>query len=147
MTFDVKELMIDITKIGKVNFGCQPTIGGCQATIACGLATNFCDLTTINCQPTVACALPTYQCLCTYPTIAPCRVGTVLPCRLGTYTCFGSVLTCAGTPYCAGSNDPTILYQGIDQETVTALKAQLHSALKEVEGHENRLAEMERKNK
>ena len=117
MAFDVKELMIDITKAG-AHFGCQPTI---------------------------FCVYPSFHCLCTYQITYHCINPTFLPCRFGTYTCFGSILTCGGTIYCAGSNDPTILYQGIDRETLTAVKAQLSSALKEVEIQEKRLAETGKK--
>jgi ribosomal protein L6P/L9E len=49
-------------------------------------------------------------------------------------------VTCGGTIYCAGSNDPTIIVQGIDREALTAVKAQLNAALKEVDQYEKRLA-------
>ena len=68
-----------------------------------------------------------------------------MPCQLGTYTCFGSILTCGGTIYCAGSNDPTILYQGIDRDTVVKLKEQLKRALDEVVLQEKRLADVGKK--
>lgn len=107
MAFDVKELMIDITKVGSAQF----------------------------CQPTIACHYPTYHhCWCTHQI-------TIIPCRWGTYTCYASILTCGGTIYCAGSNDPTILYQGIDRETLTKIKEQLTSALKEVEQHEKQIGQ------
>ncbi len=112
MAFDVKELMIDITKAGSGQFGCHPS--------------KFC-------------AIPTYYCLCTFQ-ITHCLQPTFVPCRFGTYTCFATIVTCGGTIYCAGSNDPTILYEGIDRETLTAVKAQLNAALKEVDAVQKRLA-------
>ncbi len=111
MAFDVKELMIDITKVGNV---CYPTI--------------------------VFCGIHTYTCLCTFQFTICHHLPTFVACKFGTYTCFGSIVTCGGTIYCAGSNDPTILYQGIDRETLTAVKAQLTAALKEVDAVQKRLA-------
>jgi len=120
MAFNVKELMIDITKAG--------------------IPQNIC-------HPTVICGYPTYYCRpCTYH-ITYCVAYTYQTCQYGTYTCYGSIITCGGTIYCAGSNDPTILYQGIDRQTLTAIKAQLNSALKEVQAHEKRLGEAGRKAK
>ena len=115
MAFDVKELMIDITK-------------------AAGSAYHAC-------QPTIACHYPTYH-FCTLNT--HCFNITFVPCRFGTYTCFNSIITCGGTIYCAGSNDPTILYQGIDRETFSAIKEQLTSALQEVEKQEKQLAQIKK---
>ncbi len=112
MAFDVKELMIDITKVGSAQLGCF------HFTINCGYP-SFCN--------------------CTYQITWHCFQPTFVPCKFGTYTCFGSVLTCGGTIYCAGSNDPTIFYQGIDRETLAAVKSQLNAALKEVEMHEKQL--------
>ena len=126
MAFDAKELMIDITKVGTGQFGCLPTL---------------CNPTFHQCQPTFGCH-PTF-CHCTYQ--LTCFAGTILPCNFGTYTCFGSVLTCGGTIYCAGSNDPTILYQGINQETVVKLKEQLKKAQEELAIQEKRLAESGKK--
>ena len=118
MAFDAKELMIDITKAGLPHIPCNPTF----------------------------CGYPTFHCLCTYQVTVHCFPGsTILPCRIGTYTCYGSIFTCGGTIYCAGSNDPTILYQGIDRETLETIKAQLQSATKEVEQQEKRLAEAGKK--
>ncbi|HVP53812.1 MAG TPA: hypothetical protein VMU45_02370 [Candidatus Eisenbacteria bacterium] len=119
MAFDVKELMIDITKAGSAQYACHPTI---------------------------FCGYPTFHCLCTYQITYHCFQPTFLPCKFGTYTCFaGSVVTCGGTIYCAGSNDPTILVQGIDRETLTAVKTQLTAALKEVDVAQKRLAESAKK--
>ncbi len=98
-----------------------------------------------GCHPTIFCGYPTFQCQCTYQITYHCFNPTFVPCQFGTYTCFGSILTCGGTIYCAGSNDPTILFPGIDQQTLTAVKAQLNSALKEVEEYEKRLAEAAKK--
>ena len=67
--------------------------------------------------------------------------GTILPCKFGTYTCIDTRITCGGTIYCAGTEDRTILYQGVEQETLTEVKAQLHSALKEIEHLERRVTE------
>lgn len=120
MAFDVKELMIDITKAGNPQ---------------------------ILCHPTYFCGYLTYHCLCTYQITYHCVAYTFQTCQYGTYTCYGSIITCGGTIYCAGSNDPTILYQGVDRQTLTAIKAQLNSALKEVQVHEKRLAESGRKAK
>ncbi len=115
MAFDVKELMIDITKAGSAQLGCF------HFTINCGYP-SFC-----HCTYQITFCNPTYIC------------------KFGTYTCLASILTCGGTIYCAGSNDPTILFQGIDQETLTAVKTQLHAALKEVEQHEKQLAAASKK--
>jgi hypothetical protein len=118
MAFDVKELMIDITKAGEGLLGCHPSkmtavTWGCCGTI---------------CHPTV------YVCHPSVPT-------TWIVCTLGTYTCFaGSIVTCGGTIYCAGTEDPTILFKGVDQDILKAVKAQLQNALKDVEQHEKRLA-------
>ena len=108
MPFDVKELMVDITKVGAAQFQCL----------------HF-----------------TYHCPCTYMFTHPCLNPTYLPCKFGTYTCIGSIITCTGTIYCAGSNDPTILYQGFDKATLGAVREQLHAALKEVDQVEKRLFE------
>jgi hypothetical protein len=123
MAFDAKELMIDITKAGTAQLACQPTFHQCQPTFGCH---------------------PTY-CLCTYQITFHCLTGTIVPCQFGTYTCFGSILTCGGTIYCAGSNDPTILYQGIDRETVVKLKEQLKKAQDELALQEKRLADAGKK--
>jgi hypothetical protein len=121
MAFDVKELMIDITKAREEYVGCHPSL---ITPIGCGH----------NCLPTMFVCHPSV-----YTT-------TLLVCRLGTYTCFaGSILTCGGTIYCAGTEEPTVLFQGIDHETLKAVKAQLHEALKEVDKHEKRLAETAKK--
>jgi hypothetical protein len=117
MAFDVKELMIDLTKVG--------------TQLAC---------------PNTFCGFPSYHCFCTYQ-ITFCHQPTFLPCKFGTYTCFGSIVTCGGTIYCAGSNDPTILFQGIDRATLTAVKAQLNAALKEVAIQEKRLTDAAKKTK
>jgi hypothetical protein len=117
MPFDVKELMIDITKAG-TQFAC----------------------------PNTFCGYPTFHCLCTNQITWHCIQPTLLPCQFGTYTCFaGSIVTCGGTIYCAGSNDPTIIVQGIDREALTAVKAQLNAALKEVDLYEKRLANTAKK--
>ena len=120
MAFDVKELMIDITKAREGHLGCHPSV--ITPTLGCGhLPTMF------VCHPSVL-------------------TTTLLVCKLGTYTCFaGSILTCGGTIYCAGTEEPTILFQGIDHETLKAVKAQLHEALKEVDQHEKRLADTAKK--
>jgi len=111
MAFDVKELMIDITKAGP-QFAC----------------------------PNTFCVYPTFHCLCTNRITWHCINPTLLPCQFGTYTCFaGSVVTCGGTIYCAGSNDPTILVQGIDRETLGEVRAQLNAALKQVDAYEKRM--------
>ncbi len=100
MAFNVKELMIDITKAGA--------------------AQQICALNTFQCHPTFClCTAQFTHCLCTYE-ITYCITPTHVTCRFGTYTCFaGSIVTCGGTIYCAGSNDPTWYLQGIDQETLT----------------------------
>ena len=118
MPFDVKELMIDITKTG--------------THIAC---------------PNTFCGFPSYHCFCTYQITFHCLQPTFLPCKFGTYTCFGSIVTCGGTIYCAGSNDPGILFQGIDRETLTAMREQLNAALKEVDITEKRLLDAGKKSK
>ena len=118
MAFDVKELMIDITKTGP--------------QLAC---------------PNTFCVHPSFHCFCTYQITFHCIQPTFLPCKYGTYTCFGSIITCGGTIYCAGSNDPTILFQGVDKETLTAVRAQLNAALKEVDTLEKRLADAAKKTK
>jgi hypothetical protein len=119
MAFDVKELMIDITKAQEGQLLCHPSV--ITPTVGCGYYS--CHPTMFVCHPSV-------------------RTTTLLLCRFGTYTCFGgSILTCGGTIYCAGTEEPTILFQGIDHETLKAVKAQLHEALKEVDEHEKRLAE------
>lgn len=122
MAFDVKELMIDITKAWEGPLGCHPS--KITPTLGCGYS---CLPTMFVCHPSVL-------------------TTTLLVCKLGTYTCFaGSMLTCGGTIYCAGTEEPTILFQGIDHETLRAVKAQLHEALEEVEQHEKRLAETAKK--
>jgi len=106
MAFDVKELMVDITKLDRP----------------------FCRVLTLD-GP------------CIFPTWIPCQHSLAPFCKLNTYTCFaGSLLTCGGTPFCAGTNDPTIRFQGIDKEALAAIKAQLNAAVKEVEQLEKRLA-------
>ena len=122
MAFDVKELMIDITKAGEGLPGCQPS----KMTITLGCFGTICHPTVFACHPSVQ--------------------TTWILCKLGTYTCFaGSIVTCGGTIYCAGTEDPTILFQGVDQDALKAVKTQLQNALKEVEQHEKRLAEPAKK--
>src|SRR5271169_762942 len=124
MAFDVKELMIDITKAGEGLLGCHPS--KMTITVTWGCCGTICHPTVFACHPSV-------------PT-------TWILCKLGTYTCFaGSIVTCGGTIYCAGTEDPTIVFQGIDQDALKAVKAQLQNALKEVEQHEKRLAEPAKK--
>ena len=124
MAFDVKELMIDITKACEQPIGCHPSKIVITPTLGCGYT---CLPTMFVCHPSVV-------------------TTTLLVCKLGTYTCFaGSILTCGGTIYSAGTEEPTVLYQGIDQETLKAVKAQLHRALEEVERHEERSAETAKK--
>jgi len=115
MAFDIKELMVDITKASPEQWGCHPSI------------------------------LPP-TCGCTYHTVMLCHPSlhttTIVPCNLGTYTCFGgSIVTCGGTIYCAGTEDPTLLFKGMDREVLEEIKAQLQNALKEVEQREKKLAE------
>jgi hypothetical protein len=115
MAFDIKELMVDITKASPEQWGCHPSI------------------------------LPP-TCGCTYHTVMLCHPSlhttTLVPCNLGTYTCFaGSIVTCGGTIYCAGTEDPTLLFKGMDREVLEEIKAQLQNALKEVEQREKNLAE------
>ena len=115
MAFDIKELMVDITKASPEQWGCHPSI------------------------------LPP-TCGCTYHTVMLCHPSlpttTIVPCNLGTYTCFaGSIVTCGGTIYCAGTEDPTLLFKGMDREVLEEIKAQLQNALKEVEQREKNLAE------
>jgi hypothetical protein len=115
MAFDIKELMVDITKASPEQWGCHPSI------------------------------LPP-TCGCTYHTVMLCHPSlhttTLVPCNLGTYTCFaGSIVTCGGTIYCAGTEDPTLLFKGMDREVLEEIKAQLQNALKEVEQREKKLAE------
>ena len=96
MAFDIKELMVDITKASPEQWGCHPSL----------------------------------------------HTTTIVPCNLGTYTCFaGSIVTCGGTIYCAGTEDPTLLFKGMDREVLEEIKAQLQNALKEVEQREKKLAE------
>jgi hypothetical protein len=112
MAFDVKELMIDISKAG-TQFAC----------------------------PNTFCAYPTFHCLCTNAITWHCGTPTFLPCHYGTYTCFaGTIVTCGGTIYCAGSIDPTFVVKEIDREALTGIRAQLNAALKEVDAYEKRLA-------
>ena len=111
MAFDVKELMIDITKAGP-QYAC----------------------------PNTFCAYPTFHCPCTNAITWHCIQPTLLPCKYGTYTCFaGSIVTCGGTIYCAGSIDPTFVVQGLDREALRDVKAQLAAALKEVDQYEKRI--------
>jgi len=115
MAFDIKELMVDITKASPEQWGCHPSI------------------------------LPP-TCGCTYHTVMLCHPSlhttTIVPCNLGTYTCFaGSIVTCGGTIYCAGTEDPTLLFKGMDREVMEEIKAQLQNALKEGEQREKKLAE------
>jgi len=115
MAFDIKELMVDITKASPEQWGCHPSI------------------------------LPP-TCGCTYHTVMLCHPSlhttTIVPCNLGTYTCFaGSIVTCGGTIYCAGTEDPTLLFKGMEREGMEEIKAQLQNALKEVEQREKKLAE------
>src|SRR5580692_5173196 len=105
MAFDVKQLMVDITKVG-------------------GQQQFFCPWGTY-------CGYGSY-CWCSYISF----------CRFGTYTCWGSIFTCGGT-YCLAS-ETLQFQQGIDQETLTAVKEQLKAALKEVEEHERKLGESKR---
>ena len=122
MAFDVKELMIDITKAGPACFietlGCANQISRC----------NF------------GCSIPPSCYYQTIPIHAP-----ILVCALATYTCLDTIVTCGGTIYCAGSNEPTILFQNIGKETVAQAKAQLKNALREIEAQEKRLAKSTKK--
>src|SRR5262245_46733387 len=111
MPFDAKELMIDITKVGNAQIHCGGTY----------------------------CYNPSF-CQCTYLITHHCGYISYVPCKFGTYTCIASIVTCGGTIYCAGSNDPTILFQQIDKETIAMAKAQLAVAMKEIEAQEKRLA-------
>jgi hypothetical protein len=181
MAFDVKELMIDITKVGgQINCnptacyasgggcyasggGCYASGGGCYASgggggcyasggggcyascynASCYAATGCHPLTVACFEHTVICR-PTLHCLCTanctYGVLTHCT-PSILPCRFGTYTCLDTRITCGGTIYCAGTEDRTILYQGIERETLAEVKAQLNAALKEIEHLESRVAE------
>ena len=109
MAFDIKELMIDLTKVSAGQQFCGPSL-----PYPCVNSCYFC-----------------------HPSVQP-----PLPCRLGTYTCFaGSIVTCGGTIYCAGTQDPTLLLKGMDREVLAEIKAQLENALKEVEQRERNLVE------
>lgn len=93
MAFDVKHLMVDITRAGG------------QQQLYCFAYGSFC--------------------WCSYFSVC------------GHWSCAWT-WGCGGT-YCIATE--TILsQQGINQETLTAVKAQLHAALKEVEEHEKKLA-------
>jgi hypothetical protein len=143
MAFDVKELMIDITKVG-AQINCNPTVGcyasggGCYASGGGCYASGGGCYASGGCQPTYICR-PTIHCYGL--THITCYAVTIAPCKFGTYTCLDTRLTCGGTIYCAGTENPTILYQGIERETLAEVKAQLNSALKEIDQVENRLAE------
>src|SRR6516162_411731 len=70
MAFDIKELMVDITKASPEQWGCHPSI----------------------LPPTCGCTYHTVM-LC-HPSL---HTTTIVPCNLGTYTCFaGSIVTCGG---------------------------------------------------
>ena len=161
MAFDVKELMIDITKVsGPIicnptagcyasgggcyasGGGCYASGGGCYASGGGCYASGGCQPTV--CHPTVICPAATFHCLCslhcTYGVLTHCT-PSIQPCKFGTYTCLDTRITCGGTIYCAGTENRTILYQGIEREVLTEVKAQLHSALKEIEQLEGRVAE------
>jgi hypothetical protein len=61
-------------------------------------------------------------------------------CKLATYTCIDTRITCTGTIHCLGTEPPTtVIYEGVDRETLTAVKAQLNAALKEIEEGEKQL--------
>ena len=110
MAFDVKQLMVDITKAG----------GPQQQQFYCFQYGSFCGY-------------PSHICWCSY-----------FSC--GYWSC-AYTWGCGGTP-CYGTETITIQFQqGINQETLTAVKAQLHAALKEVEEHEKKLAEEGKKSK
>ncbi len=128
MAFDAKELMIDITKAGGAQF--------CLAnTFHCGYP-SLCHCTyQITCYCTFG---------CTFQFTFHCVLNTFKACQLGTYTCLDTKITCAGTPYCAAT-EPLPYGQGVDPETLSAMKTQLHAALKEVEQHEKHLAAAEKK--
>ena len=141
MAFDVKELMIDITRVG-AQINCNPTVacyasgGGCYASGGgCYASGGGCYASGGGCYASGGCH-PTLICLVTLHC-----TPSVLPCRFGTYTCLDTRLTCGGTIYCAGTENRTILYQNIERETLAAVKEQLSSALKEIEQHESRVAE------
>ncbi len=162
MAFDVKELMIDITKVSgplicNPTAGCYASGGGCYASGGgcyasgggCYASGGGCYASgggcyASGCQPTVICRQPTLHCLCTihctYGLLTHCT-PSILPCKFGTYTCLDTRITCGGTIYCAGTENRTILYQGIEREALAEVKEQLHSALRELEQLENRVAE------
>jgi hypothetical protein len=124
MAFDVKELMIDITKagVGEPQYCFWPSRCGWYT---CAFATCLCSF-----RPTI----------CYWGTNCPATyIAQAEACKLGTYTCLDTRLTCAGTPYCAGT-EPLPYGQGIDPEALAAVKAQLQAALKEVEQHEKQMA-------
>jgi hypothetical protein len=173
MAFDVKELMIDITKVG-AQMVCNPTAcyasgggcyasgggcyasgggcyasgGGCYASGGGCYASGGGCYASGGCNPTVICR-PTIHCLCTLNCtylLTHCT-PSILPCKFGTYTCLDTRLTCGGTIYCAGTENRPILYQGIERESLAEVKAQLNAALKEIEQHESRVAEEEKESK
>lgn len=162
MAFDVKELMIDITKVSgplicnptagcyasgggcyASGGGCYASGGGCYASGGGCYASGGGCYASGGCQPTVICR-PTIHCLCTvnctYGVLTHCT-PSILPCKFGTYTCLDTRITCGGTIFCAGTENRTILYQGIEREALAEVKEQLNTALREIEHLENRVAE------
>ncbi len=162
MAFDVKELMIDITKVSgplicnptagcyasgggcyASGGGCYASGGGCYASGGGCYASGGGCYASGGCQPTVICR-PTIHCLCTvnctYGVLTHCT-PSILPCKFGTYTCLDTRITCGGTIFCAGTENRTILYQGIEREALAEVKEQLNTALREIEQLEHRVAE------
>ncbi|HKD84212.1 MAG TPA: hypothetical protein VKB58_05650 [Terriglobales bacterium] len=131
MPFDVKELMIDITKTGAQG------VGGAQ--ILCAFNT--------QCHPTFCLCTYQFSCACTYH-FTYCITPTHVTCTLGTYTCYGgTIITCGPSIFCAGTQDPTWYEQAVNVETVAALKTQLHAALAELDKAEKRLQQQGKQRK
>jgi hypothetical protein len=163
MAFDVKELMIDISKArAQLCYGASCYGGTCYGGTCYGGTPITCYGGT--CHPTVQCyggtPITCYGGTC-HPT--PCYGGTcyggtcyggtchptiTVTCRLGTYTCIDTRITCTGTGHCYGTEPPTtIIYEGVDQETFKAMKEQLTSALREIEAGEKQLEAAKKKTK
>lgn len=173
MAFDVKELMIDISKAraqlcyGATCYGgtcyggscyggsCQPTVncygGTCHPTVNCYGGTcqpTVCHPTPITCYGGTCHPTPCYGGTCYGGTCygGTCHPTVTVGCTLATYTCIDTRITCTGTIHCLGTEPPTtIIYEGVDRETFKAVKAQLTSALREIEEAEKQLQEKKTK--